>query len=175
MKHETNQSLMALLQDERPYFMNFALKKCKNKEISEDLIQSVLCKLLRIEVKEEIRNEKQFLLTMITRMYLNYKQINRKYIMVGDLHSKDNSDSGIILELLTNRASTCTYVGDLMDSFTVKEIKTAANNLPAIQRNSIFAALVDDRISADNGGSKKYNTQKSTRRLAIQKLKERFK
>ena len=172
MENKTNQDLIALLQEQRNIFMSFALRKCRNQEIAEDLIQSTLCKLLRLPIAVEVLNPKQFLFSTITRMYLNYRSVNKKYTLIGDV---GGIHENIIMDHLMQNKFGCTFEDDLMDSFKLKEIRNAAKTLPSLQRESIHATLAGRDIAEDIGGSKKYNTLKANRRHAILKLREKFK
>lgn len=163
MTNKTNQILVDTIQADRSLFLKFALKQCNNREIAEDLIQSTLCKFLSIPVRTEVKSPRRFICATIIQMYKNYRTVNKKYVMLGDIHGPTDQ---FFVDKIFNEGKTCTYEGDFIDSFTFKEISKEINLLPEAQRQAIK--------KDGEGFSRNENTMRANRRLGLLKLKEKF-
>lgn len=179
MKNTTTQILIDLLQDNRPLFIRFALKKCTHKEIAEDLLQSVLCKLLQTPIDFEVQNHKRLIFTMITQMYLNYYTVNKKYALISPVAGVRED---VILDHLMQKNIGCTFERDLMEALDLRTIRRAANSLPNAQRQAIEKALAGkdigdelDPTKVKAGYQPRYNSLKNNRRLAVLKLQKSLK
>lgn len=171
-----NQVLLDLLKGQYNVFLRFATTQCVKKEIAEDVLQSVVCKLCATSIKVEVRNPKAFLFTMIKRMHQNYKKVNRKYFMVGDVHGSDGNIS--LEDYLFENAAGCSFEGDLMDAFSFHEVKKAAERLPTEQREAVLSALngeeLGEALGENPSAQPRYNSLKTNRRLAVLKLRKQF-
>jgi DNA-directed RNA polymerase specialized sigma24 family protein len=177
MKQTTNQILLSHIQTHYRSLMSFALKTCKRQEVAEDMLQNVVCKLLRKPVEFDVKNNDKFICKMITQMYLNYRAVNRKYYHAGDAGiNNPNFEETVFMDNLAQIATPCEYEEDLMFTLQLQEVRRRAKALPPKQREMILKGLsgkdIDEKLGkgpvSSNSG---YNTLKASRRHAILKLR----
>lgn len=180
MTNNTNLVLIAAIQNQNKLYLNFAARICQNMQVAEDLIQSIFVVLLRKEIAFEINDTKRFIFKMIVQANWNYQTVNKKYFMIGDLHTSnpDFKESAFIDNLMQDQIG-CSYEKDLMDALTVKEVVAVSNTLPPAQSFSMLKMLNGHEIGYEDGiehatDSPRYQSLKSTRNLALQKLKTKF-
>lgn len=179
MENKINTTLMQTLQDKRPIFVRYARKLTRNDERADDLVQHVALRLLQYPIEFEVENDVKFLFTMIYQASANKWRTEKKYLFLGDAHSTQTEEA-VRLEQLLQANNSCTYEGDLVDSFKILEIARAADRLPKKQKAAIMNALHGNDIGEiELGGLEgnlshhpQYNSLKTNKRLAIQKLKE---
>jgi DNA-directed RNA polymerase specialized sigma24 family protein len=177
MKNKTSQILLSHIQTHSQSFLVFAFKMCKRKEVAEDILQNVICKLLRKPIEYDVNNKNQFIFKMITQMYSNYRAVNKKYYQVGDAGiNNPNFEESEFMDTLAQNTTPCEYQEDLMFTLQLQEVRRRAKTLPPKQKEMIFKALsgqdIDEKLGvgpvSNNPG---YNTLKASRRHAILKLK----
>jgi hypothetical protein len=177
MKKQINISLLSTFESKHSVFANYSLGICKNKEMSEDVLQAVALKLVSYEVAFDYKDDTKLIYTMIMQAASNYRLDGKKYVMLAE------SDDSSNMNALIDQTNECTYEQDLMDTLNLKKIKQEARNLPPKQREAVMRALsgstlCDDMTSTLNDDkisqTAEYETLKSQTRLAIIKLNKKL-
>ena len=178
MTNTTNQSLIAEIQNNRRLFYKFALKACKRPEVAEDLLQQVICKLLSKPLTFEVLDDCKFIFTMIVQANWNYWRTNRKYKFANDMKPDDMGDD-VFFDTIVQNKMGCSYENDLHYSLKLKDIRRASKLLPPGQQKAIVDALnghdIGEELGTENVSfNPRYESLKTNKRLATQKLRDKF-
>ena len=177
MENKTNQALLAEIQTHKSLFHRFALKTCRREEIAEDVIQDVICKLLRTEINFEVADNRKFIFTMIVQMNQNQWRRNKKYFQVLDVGiANPDFDENVFMDNLMQKHQGCTFQADMEYSLKLKSIRKELASLPDMQKHAIKQALAGRTVGEELGTdfaseNPRYESLKTNKRLAIQKLK----
>lgn len=178
MTNAVNQSLIAEIINNRCQFLKFALKQCKRSEVSEDLIQRVVVRLLTKPIEVHVLDNKNFICTMIVQENLNYYKINKKYKFFNDMKNEEDSEENS-MNIIMEHQMGCSFESDIYNSLRLKEIKKAAMELTPGQQKAILTALAGDKVGDELGMENvssipRYMSLKTNKRLATEKLKRKF-
>ena len=179
MTNTTAQSLIAEIQKNRSLYHKFAMKLSKRPEVADDLMQQVVFKFLSTDEFPELRNHKQYVMNAIVHANWNYWHVNKRYKFSSDMVADGFTDTEVFDTLMQTKVG-CTYEQDIHYSLKLKEIRKAAKLLPPGQQKAIVDALngndIGEELGIENASfNPRYESLKTNKRLATQKLKKQFK